>query len=224
MPIISAQKLSAAYGEHQIFKNLSFELETGDFLCIVGPNGSGKSTLLKVILGELKPSSGQIQFGDQLQPNFIGYLPQNNTIPDNFPATVAEIVATGLLNRHHFVTKSAKSSIKSALKTLKIEQLAKSSFADLSGGQRQKVLLARALCATSKLLILDEASNNLDYNSKAAFYSTLEHLNRSQKLTIIMVTHDLDHNNLLGNKILSLDRDNPFFGPTTDFVRRLHAH
>ena len=86
------------------------------------------------------------------------------------------------------------------------------------------MLLARALCATSKLLILDEASNNLDYNSKISFYKMLKKLNETDNLTIVMVTHDLDHNNLLGNKILSLDRDQPFFGSTKEYIRRIHAH
>ena len=92
----------------------------------------------------------------------------------------------------------------------------------MSGGQRQKVLLARSLCATSKLLILDEPSNNLDSKSKSELYKTIIDLNKNHGITIIMITHDLDHDNLIGNKILSLREDDVFFGSVEEFVRRVH--
>ena len=103
-----------------------------------------------------------------------------------------------------------------------IEKLKDKSFCDLSGGQRQKVLLARSLCATSKLLILDEPSNNLDTKSKKELYDVIKNLNENCGITIIMITHDLDHNNLIGNKILSLREDDIFFGSLEEFVRRVH--
>jgi zinc transport system ATP-binding protein len=224
MSLIKVKDLSVKYGNNKIIENLSFNVDDGDILCIVGPNGSGKSTLLKAIIGEIKPNKGSIKFEQAIKQNHIGYLPQHAQIPDNFPATAYEIVSTGVLNQTHFVRKEHRTIIEKALKTLKIENLKKRSYSELSGGQRQKVLLARALCSSSKILILDEASNNLDYNSKTTFYETLKSLNKKEHLTIIMVTHDLDHNNLLGNKILSIDKDNPFFGTTEDYVRRVHAH
>ena len=103
-----------------------------------------------------------------------------------------------------------------------IEKLKNRSFCDLSGGQRQKVLLARSLCATSKLLILDEPSNNLDSKSKKELYATISDLNKEHGITVIMITHDLDHDNLIGNKILSLREDDIFFGSVDEFVRRVH--
>lgn len=222
--LINIKNLSINYGDCSIINNLSFDINEGDFLCIVGPNGSGKSTLIKAIIGEVKYSSGSIIFSPSIKQNAIGYLPQNNKINESFPATVTEIIATGCLNRHHFMNKEMKQKITQTIKTLHIASIKDKEFSELSGGQRQKVLLARALCATSKLLILDEASNNLDYNSKISFYKMLKKLNETDNLTIVMVTHDLDHNNLLGNKILSLDRDQPFFGSTKEYIRRIHAH
>ncbi len=224
MSLISVNNITVSYGKNKVIDKLSFALEEGDFLCIVGPNGSGKSTLLKAILGESKISTGNIVLDEKLKRNFIGYLPQHSNIPENFPATVNEIIYTGLLNQTHFISKKHQKRAAELLKTLGIATLATDSYSNLSGGQRQKVLLARALCATSKLLILDEASNNLDYNSKSSFYTLLKKINQTKKLTIIMVTHDLDHKNLLGNKILSLDHDSPFFGSTEEYVRRIHAH
>ena len=108
------------------------------------------------------------------------------------------------------------------MKLLNIYNLKNKCFSDLSGGHRQKVLLARSLCATSKLLILDEPSNNLDSKSKQELYKLIIDLNRNNHITVIMITHDLDHDNLIGNKILSLREDEIYYGNTEDFVRRIH--
>ena len=104
---------------------------------------------------------------------------------------------------------------------LKIQNLADRSFSELSGGQKQKVLLARALMATKKLIILDEPSNNLDKKSRAELYELLNQINK-HGIAIIMVTHDLDHGNLIGNKILSLSGKLPFFGTVDEYVERIH--
>ncbi len=222
MTLLTANKISLKYENHTVFKDLSFSLESGDFLCIVGPNGCGKSTLLKCLVGQIKLTSGKIKFGNDFHQNQIGYMPQNPKFNDSFPASVYEIVASGSLNRIKLFESYPKQRIDDALKALNIQNLKKSKFSKLSGGQRQKVLLARAIVASEELLILDEPSNNLDYRSKQEFYETLKKLN--QKLTIIMVTHDLDHHNLVGNKILSLDPQHAFFGSTKEYVRRIHAH
>ena len=222
MTVLQIKNLSLKYGNHYIFRNLSFAVEKNDFLCIVGPNGSGKSTLLKCLLGEIKPNQGEIKFENHSQRKVIGYLPQNPHYNPSSPASVYEVVASGSLTQIGLFSKYPKQKIEKALGTLRIADIARQQFSTLSGGQRQRVLLARALVASSNLLILDEPSNNLDYNSKQEFYRTLRKLNKST--TILMVTHDLDHNNLIGNKILSLDPNLPFFGTTKEYVRRIHAH
>ena len=222
MSIIEVKKLSVGYDRKPVLKNLNFNIEEKDFLCVVGPNGSGKSTLIKTILGLIKPIEGEVIFNN-LKQNYIGYMPQETKIDSNFPASVYEIVLSGTLNKlgmKPFYTKNEKEIANSALKTLKIEEIKNKSFSDLSGGQRQKVLLARSLCTTTKLLILDEPSSYLDSKSKKQLYKTLEDLNKN--ITIIMITHDLDHNNLIGNKILSLREDKIFYGTTEDFVRSVH--
>ena len=131
---------------------------------------------------------------------------------------------SGTLNRgaRCFYDKAAKADAISCLDELGISNLRDKSFTDLSGGQRQKVLLARALAATKSLLILDEPSNNLDKKSKKELYSLVNKLNQDRGITILMVTHDLDHNNLIGNKILSLQDGDVFFGATEEFVRKVH--
>ncbi len=223
MSLVELNNVTLGYEKHIVLKNIDLKIEEGDFICIVGPNGSGKSTLIKGILGLIKPLKGKIKYNG-LKQNFIGYMPQETKVDSNFPASVWEIVLSGTLNSSGFkpfYSKEKKEKAISNLKTLHIENLKNKSFADLSGGQRQKVLLARSLCATSKLLILDEPSNNLDTKSKEIFYETISNLNK-EGITIIMITHDLDHGNLIGNKILSLREDEMFYGSTTDFLRRIH--
>ena len=225
MSLIRLKNLSLGYNNQPILKNLSLSIEEGDFVCIVGPNGAGKSTLIKGILGLLKPQHGEIIYDKSLKPDFIGYMPQETKVDANFPASVYEIVLSGTLNRlklKPFYRKSEKTLADAALKTLRIENLKHENFSNLSGGQRQKVLLARSLAATKKLLILDEPSNNLDRDAKSSFYQTLKNLNEKQGITILMITHDLDHDNLIGSKILSLRPHDVFFGSAKDFYRKVH--
>lgn len=225
MSLIEAKNLTLGYDNVRVLENLNFKVEENDFLCIVGPNGSGKSTLIKGMLGLLKPMKGKVIYND-LKQRFIGYMPQETKIDSNFPASVYEIVLSGTLNRvglRPYYSKKEKDIANYNLKILGIEKLKDKSFAELSGGQRQKVLLARSLCATKKLLILDEPSNNLDSKSKKELYETITDLNKNHNITIIMITHDLDHNNLIGNKILSLREDEIFFGTVNDFVRSVHG-
>ena len=223
-PLIELKNLSLGYDNHAVIKNLNLKINDKDFICIVGRNGAGKTTFIRGLLGLLKPLAGEVIYHN-LKPNFIGFMPQETAVDPNFPATVFEIVLSGTLNRlglKPFYSEKEKSRAEDCLKTLKIENLRNESFKNLSGGQRQKVLLARSLAATKKLLVLDEPSNNLDSRSKSDLYKTIIDLNKRQGITILMVTHDLDHDNLIGNKILSLEGKNVFFGPTAEFVRRVH--
>lgn len=222
--LIELKNVSLGYDKHIVLKDINLVIEENDFICVVGPNGSGKSTLIKGILGLIKPIKGKVIYHD-LKQNFIGYMPQETRVDSNFPASVFEIVLSGTLNRlgfKSFYTAKEKEIALNNLKLLGIEKLKNKNFCDLSGGQRQKVLLARSLCATSKLLILDEPSNNLDSKSKQDLYKTITELNKNHNITVVMITHDLDHDNLIGNKILSLREDEIFFGPTEEFVKKVH--
>ena len=220
MSLIELKNLTLGYDNCVVLKNINMTINEGDFICVVGPNGSGKSTLIKGILGLIKPIGGRVIYNN-LKQNFIGYMPQETLVDKNFPASVFEIVLSGTLNNVNFYSKEEKDIAISNMKLLCIEKLKNKNFCDLSGGERQKVLLARSLCATSKLLILDEPSNNLDSKSKKDLYKTVLELNK-KNITVIMITHDLDHDNLLGNKILSLREDEVFFGSTNEFIRRVH--
>lgn len=221
MSLISVSKVKIGYNNIPVVDKLSFDINEKDFICIVGPNGSGKTTLIRGILGLIPVMSGKITFS--LNENQIGYMPQETTVDANFPASVFEIVLSGSLNKPGiFYSTETKNRASETLKMLGISKLEKQSFSELSGGQRQKVLLARALMATDKLLFLDEPSNNLDQKSKESLYELVQKLNAEHGITIVMVTHDLDHGNLIGNKILSLAPKDYFFGTTEEYVRKVH--
>ncbi len=221
MNLISLEKITLGYGTNSVIKGLNLEINEQDFICIVGPNGSGKTTLIRGILGLIPLTSGNINI--KIDKHHIGYMPQETTVDPNFPASVFEIVLSGSLNnRSNFYNKETKQKAIKTLNLLSIKILKDESFSELSGGQRQKVLLARALMATKKLLILDEPSNNLDQKSKLELYKIIQKLNRDQGIAVIMVTHDLDHGNLLGDKILSLQDKNYFFGTTEEYIRKVH--
>ena len=225
MAILKVNGLSLGYEKQVVIKDISFEVNNKDFILVIGSNGAGKSTLIKGILGIIKPISGEIIYDSETK-NHIGYMPQETKVDRNFPASVMEIVLSGLINkmgRRPFYNKEDKEKAREALKILKIENLEKKIFSELSGGQRQKVLLARSLCATTNLLVLDEPSNNLDQESKVEFYSTLKHLNEGHGITIIMITHDItrDREAFIGNKVLELRPSGYFFDTTEKYMEEL---
>ena len=210
--LFEVKNLSLGYENEKIINNISFKANEKDFIIVVGKNGAGKSTLIKGILGLIKPMEGEIVFDPSLNRKLIGYMPQETKVESSFPASVMEIVLSGRINKmgfRPFYNKEDKEKAIEALKILNIYDIKNKSFSDLSGGQRQKALLARSLCATDKLLILDEPSNNLDNTSREEFYLLLMKLNKELGISIIMISHDPDIENLLGNKLLKI-MDNGF--------------
>lgn len=205
--LFEVKNLTLGYENEIVINNISFTVNDGDFIIVVGKNGAGKSTLIKGILGLIKPMGGEIRFGEQLNKNLIGYMPQETKVDAGFPASVYEIVLSGRLNRmgiRPFYNKEDKAKANEALEILNIKNIKDKSFSELSGGQRQKTLLARSLCATNKLLILDEPSNNLDATSREEFYDLLEKLNKELNISIMMISHDADLDKNLGNKVLKI--------------------
>ena len=204
--VIAAKDLTLSFGANEVIRAANFAICERDFGCVVGANGSGKSTLIKAILGLVKPSAGKVVFSGGVRREAIGFLPQDMKVEMDFPATVREIVLSGALGRlrmRAFYREEDKRRAEEAMARLSIAELGDMKFTRLSGGQRQKVLLARALVATSKVLILDEPSNNLDYKSRRELYDTLTEFNRAG-MTIIMITHDLDAEDLIGNRVISI--------------------
>ena len=219
MAYLTARDISLGYEGEKIVTGLRFEVDPGDYLCIVGENGSGKSTLMKTMLGLIPPLGGTIERGDGLQKNEIGYLPQQSLIQRDFPASVTEIVLSGCRGEgfRPFHSKADKETARANMERMGISHLAKRCYRELSGGQQQRVLLARALCATKKILLLDEPVAGLDPKVTAEMYSLIEELNRTDGITIIMISHDIAAAIKYANRILHVGRS-VFFGTKEEYL------
>ena len=222
MALIKCIDLALAYEKNVVVRDLNFEVNAGDYLCVIGENGSGKSTLMKALLGLKTPLSGQIITGDGLVRNQIGYLPQQTSIQRDFPASVMEVVLSGCINgsgMRPFYTGEQKKTALENLAKLNITSLKNKCYRELSGGQQQRVLVARALCATKKLLLLDEPVTGLDPAASAELYELIDHLNRSHGITIIMVTHDTAAALPRCTHVLHLHKDMNYFGRREDYAK-----
>ena len=215
MALITCRDLCLAYEGKTAVKDLSFDVPTGDYLCIVGENGSGKSTLIRALLGLKKPRSGSIRYGDGLQRREIGYLPQQTPAQKDFPASVREVVLSGC-RANPFYAPSEKRRAEENMEKLGLTELRNACYRELSGGQQQRVLLARALCATRKLLLLDEPVTGLDPTVSAELYRIIQNLN-SEGVTIIMVSHDVDCAIERAKTILHLKTLPLFWGKAEDY-------
>lgn len=200
--IISIKNVSFSYsGGVNVLENLSFDIYKKDFIAIIGANGSGKSTLLKLILKELNPSDGEIFISSTNIKNFkewdtIGYVPQINAgnIP-GFPITALEIVTLNLYNKMGFFKFSRKSHIelaKRALSQVNMLDFANTPMNKMSGGQQQRIMIAKSLINNPKILIFDEPTTGIDKESKDQLFKILTHLNRIRGITILLVTHELE--------------------------------
>jgi len=196
MTQLKVDKLTLGYNGHAIVKDLSFTVNKGDYFCILGENGAGKTTLLKAILDLANVIiDGDIDLGDEMDYNDIGYLPQHRDVQKDFPASVYEIVLSGFLNRcglRPFYNKAEKTLAKENMKKVGIENLAKQCYRELSGGQQQRALLARALCASNKMILLDEPVAGLDPDATKEMYDLIAKLNSEDGITVIMISHDVD--------------------------------
>lgn len=219
MSQIKCTDLSLGYGGRVIIEKLNFEVEQGDYLCIVGENGSGKSTLMKTLLSLQSPLGGKVEFGDGLKATEIGYLPQQTVVQKDFPASVREVVLSGCrtAGKSPFYGKKEKELAETNMKKMNITDLQKRCYRELSGGQQQRVLLARALCATKKILLLDEPVSGLDPRVTAEMYELIEKLNREEGITVIMISHDISAAVKYASKILHIG-SNTFFGSKEEYI------
>ncbi len=189
--IIDIQAVSFSYGGGRVLEKIDLKVKRGEFLGIIGPNGSGKTTLLKIMLGLLHPQEGRVElFGQPLAAfqdwSKIGYVPQRVSSVLHFPITVSEVVSMGDVNNR------GPAAVREALVAVDMDGHSNSLISELSGGQQQRVFIARALVTGPELLILDEPTAGVDSESQANFYQLLRDLNRKKKLTLVLISHDID--------------------------------
>jgi zinc transport system ATP-binding protein len=233
--LIEAKNITVRYGNNVVLTDISFAIEKGDYIGLVGANGSGKSTLVKALLGLVPLEKGKIIYNDLNKfEHGIGYLPQvavtGNTL---FPAEVREIVGIGLLGQKKFpkrLTKEDHLKVDTILTRLGIIGLKHKKIGDLSGGQQQRVLLARAMVSHPKLLILDEPTSALDPRVRSDFFNLIEEINKVDQTSIVLVSHDLSSIKRYTRKMMLLDRELVYFGPSDEFdlnfgmAKGMHNH
>lgn len=211
-PILKIQNLSVSYGNLEAIENITLDIIKGEFLCILGPNGGGKTTLLNTILGFIPHYSGNIQIDKSIKLSFV---PQSSSVDRDFPISVLDTVLTATLkkglNPFKRYTKEEKQSALEALKKVGLGGAEKRQIGELSGGEFQRLLLARSLCANPTLLLLDEPTANIDPISKTEIFEILKGLKNSG-VTVVIVTHDLPLALSYGDRIAFINQHLLYYG------------
>lgn len=226
---VSIRGLDFSFDGSTVLENVNLDIAPLDSLCIVGPNGGGKTTLLKLILGLLKPDRGEITvLGERPETARlrVGYVPQYAHYDPLFPVTVLDVVLMGRLNclvAGPYDKEDHEAAVR-ALEEMGLLELESRKFSDISGGQRQRTLIARALVASSNLLILDEPTANIDAVSEEHLFQVLERLNR--RLTIMLVTHDIGFASKFFKSIACVNRQvviHPTSELTGELIRNMYG-
>jgi len=223
---LEIKNLCMGYHGIDTLKEVSFSVKSGDYLGICGPNGSGKSTMIKAILGLLTPSRGEISLLGTPQTRFsewqrIGYLPQGlQFFNPHFPATVDEVIRLGRLAGKKFPKRFSREdavAVERTMEWMDISHIKGCMIGELSGGLRQRVLLARALVNDPELLVLDEPTTALDPETRESFYQLIYEMNRERGTTVLLVTHDTATIGKYASHLLYLDKKVIFYGDFDSF-------
>ena len=220
-PVISIQNVSFSYGlKSPVLRNINLDIHEGDFVGLIGPNGGGKTTLLKLIINVLPLQKGVIKLFGQRIENFhqwscIGYVSQKAAHFDKqFPVTVREVVAMPLIKK-----RDRDKIVEQALNDVDMLEHKDTTMNELSGGQQQRVLIARSLVSNPCLLVLDEPTTGVDINSQEQFYILLQTLRKEKKLTIILVSHDIDVIALQATKFACINQELVYHGKPETFIK-----
>jgi zinc transport system ATP-binding protein len=232
-PIVEIRNLSVKYPNGVMaLEGINIDVNQKDLIALIGPNGAGKSTLLKVILGLTKTTSGSIKlFGSSdLGKNlkYVGYVPQSAQARDpNLPFSVYETVMLGrtpVAGLFHGMKDEDRQKVEETLKLFGIYELKDRKIGQLSGGQSQRVFLAKAMVAEPKLLLLDEPTSGVDTSSKKEFYNILDRLNKERGITVILSSHDIGVITKIANRVLCVNKSQFFCGENEDFSADVEIH
>ncbi|AEB12129.1 metal ABC transporter ATP-binding protein [Marinithermus hydrothermalis] len=233
-PVLEVGGLTVRFGDHQALERVAFTVPEGAFVAIVGPNGGGKSTLIKAVLGLVEPAQGHLRVlgrrPREVPPGWIGYVPQVKTLDRTFPALAFELVVSGLRRRWPMrVSRAERTAALEALARVGAAHLVERPLARLSGGELQRVYLARALVRRPELVLLDEPATGIDAVGEQDLYRLLEAYQRETRATILMVTHDWEAARHHASHVLVLNRRLIGFGPperalSEECLRRAFGH
>jgi len=222
-PVVAASDLGVQFGDHAVLEGITFEAEAGDFVAVVGPNGAGKSTLIRAVLGLVTPDTGRVRiFGaspSEVDPGLVGYVPQVKGLDRTFPARALDLVLTSLHQRWPFrVRPEERDRARAALARVGAEHLADRALDGLSGGELQRVYLARSLARRPRLILLDEPATGIDVAGAADLYDVLEDDQATRDTTIVMVTHDWNAAYHHATHVLLVDGRQVGFGPPREVL------
>ena len=232
-PAVKIEGLCVQFGDHRALDDLTLEIPEGSFVAVVGPNGAGKTTFLKALLGLIPPSAGHIHIFSRpsaaVPAQWIGYVPQIKTMDRRFPALAIELVLTGLNRQWPWRTAAGREQSMRAMDQVGASHLAGRSLGRLSGGELQRVCLARAIVRRPRLVMLDEPATGIDAVGEADMYRTLETYQKESGATFIMITHDWHTATHHADHVLLLNRKQISFGPPAialaeDNLRRAYGH
>ena len=219
--VIEIKNLSLSYGEIKVLEDINLSIPENSFVSIVGPNGAGKTTLMKILLGLIKNSSGEVKIfekhPDKVDPALVGYVPQIKTMDRSFPALAIELVLSGITQRWPWLIKGEqRKKALEALSLVNADKLANRTLSELSGGELQRVCLARSIVRNPKLVVLDEPASGIDAIGEADLYNLLEAYQNKSGATILMITHDWHVANHHSDFVLLLNRKQVSFGPPSE--------
>jgi ABC-type Mn2+/Zn2+ transport system ATPase subunit len=237
-PIICMKDIAVAYQSNVAIFDINLDIYKNDFVGICGPNGSGKSTLLKTMVGALKPFRGEVKiFSQKVNSQHantaikarIGYLPQMDGIDRNFPALVKDVVGMGLYSRvglfRRLNNKDNERRIMEALRFVELEEFANRPIGHLSGGQQQKVMIARGIVNKPAILFLDEPTSSLDFKVSKNIMGLIQKINEETDLTIVMVSHDIEFIKKYCTRVFCIDRRITWKGdPKKEFFDEVINH
>jgi zinc/manganese transport system ATP-binding protein len=224
MSAITLENVNVYLGREWILRNISFEVDLGEFLGIIGPNGAGKSTLLRVLLGMLQPQEGTVQIMGRgittVGSSLIGYVPQARQIDPETPLRAWDFVSFGLPHKYRpWLTKNDRMLVQDALRLTDSERFAQKPLGKLSGGERQRLFLAQALLRDPKILLLDEPTSNLDPGAQEMITAVVERVNRERGISIVFVTHDINLISRYAHQILYLTREHYVKGTVEEVMQ-----
>lgn len=215
-PLIAVQHLGIAFPNNQVFKDLNFDMQRGDFLAVIGENGVGKTTLIRALLGLVKPVAGQIRYFPNKKAIKVGYVPQFRNLDQEYPLTIEDFVSLNLRGWRPWLSKAERRQVDTALAVTNLKKIRQRPLGMASGGEKQRAYLAQAIVQEPQLLILDESTASLDNEMKYELLDLVENLNQTSAITVFFVTHDLPLAKRYAKHYLALRPGQQEFGQVAD--------